>query len=91
MALHFLVIFCRESGHGNGECSAFRGSSDKRWTKKGEKSKKAWEGDNPKKGTFKLWVQLIKDKFVDGGEPADPEGAPSFSDSNDRAKKGAGP
>ena len=56
-----------------------------------EDGQKGLGGGNPKKETFKLWVQFIKDNFEDGGEPAGLEGAPSFSDYKDRAKKGAGP
>ena len=43
-----------------------------------KKDKKAWKGDNPKKETFKLWVQFIKDNFEDGDEPAGLEGPPKF-------------
>ena len=90
----FSCHFCRDSGHWKGECPAFWGSRDTPlpgWKKDGKKDKKAWEGENPKKETFKLWVQFIKDNFEDGGEPAGLEGAPSFSDYKDRARKGAGP
>ena len=58
--------------------SAFRGSRDKPlpgWKKDGKQNKKAWEGENLKKETFKLWVHFNKDNFEDGGEPAGLEGA----------------
>ena len=66
--------------------SRFRG-----WKLDGKKDKKAWEGDNPKKETYKLWVQFIKDNYENGGWQAGLEGAPDFDDYKDRARKGAGP
>lgn len=61
------------------------------WKLDGKKDKKAWEGDNPKKETYKLWVQFIKDNYENGGWPAGLDGAPDFDDYKDRARKGAGP
>ena len=83
-----------DTGKGNAPLSGVPGTSlyrAGRRTRIGRRTKKAWEGENPKKETFKLWVQFIKDNFQDGGGPAGLEGAPSFSDYKDSTKKGAGP
>jgi len=85
---------CNEVGHWKGECPIFWGSKGKPlpgWKADGSKIKKAWDGENPTKATFKAWVQFIQDNFPDNGEAAGVEGAPTFDDYVDRAKKGAGP
>ena len=83
-----------EEGHWKGECPAYWASIDSPlpgWKKDGRKDKKAWDGANPKKETFKQWLKFIKDHFEGHGQPARVDGAPSYDDYKDRAANGAGP
>ncbi len=85
---------CKETGHWIGECPVYWGSQGDPlpgWKANGKKDKKAWDGANPTKETFKNWVRFINAHFVGGGQPAGLEGAPSLSDYKDRARNGAGP
>jgi hypothetical protein len=90
----FSCHHCGEDGHWRGECPAFWGSKDlplPGWRRNGKKDRNAWEGENPKKETFKAWVKFIKDNFENNGQPARVDGAPAFNDYKDRAVNGAGP
>ncbi|NDC79551.1 MAG: hypothetical protein EBZ67_17025, partial [Chitinophagia bacterium] len=84
----FACHHCGEDGHWRGECPAFWGSKDlplPGWRRNGRKDRNAWDGENPKKETFKAWVRFIKDNFDNKGQPARVDGAPAFDDYKDRA------
>jgi hypothetical protein len=55
------------------------------------KTRKAWDGENPKQETFKAWVKFIKSNFENNGQPAQVDGALAFDDYKDRAANGAEP
>lgn len=87
---------CNESGHWKGECPVFWGRKGKPlpgWNENGKKIKKMWDGENPTKECFKLWLKFVQDSdnYPAGGQPASVSGAPELSDFELRARKGAGP
>jgi len=87
---------CNESGHWKGECPEYWGKKGKPlpgWNEKGKKIKKMWDGENPTKECFKLWLKFVQDpdNYPAGGQPASIDGAPDLSDFELRARKGAGP
>jgi len=58
---------CRKPGHSAGECPLAYGKAGTTlpgWDKKGDKVPAEWNGDEPKRATYKAWVTLFMDARV---------------------------
>jgi hypothetical protein len=56
---------CSKPGHYKGECPVAYGRIGKAlpgWDKDGDRKTGAWNGDEPKKATYKAWVRFLSDK-----------------------------
>ena len=80
----------RIQAHYKGECSKYWGSKGKPlpgFNAAGELEADQWNGDEPKRATFKKWVRFLEDSdnFPTGDEPANIDGAPDMEAFQDRA------
>ena len=82
---------CSKPGHYKGECPVAYGREGKPlpgWDKDGERKPGAWNGDEPKKATYKAWVRFLSDKnnFPSGqAEVAGLREAATLADFQERA------
>ena len=77
-------------GHFKGECPTLWGQRGKPlpgFNKDGDREPGAWNGDEPKRATFKKWVSFLEDSdnFAAGVVPANFPGAPELDAFKDRA------
>ncbi len=79
-------------GHFKGECPTFWGKQGKPlpgFNSDGDREPGEWNGNEPKRATFKKWVEFLEDtnNFAAGAEPATFRGAPDLDAFKDRAAR----
>ena len=83
---------CGEQGHFRGKCPVAWGKAGHQlpgWTSSGKKISALWNGDVPKKATYKSWVKFIEDNnnFPRGAVAAKIPESPKLEDFKEQADK----